>query len=462
MTGSNASSFVLNGVTVSATEFNLLDNRDTALVDTTDAVNTAITGTGALNAGSITSGFGAIDTGADNITTTGTLQGTTSVLTQSLDRTAAGALNIGQTTATSIVLGQNTSLTGAATFTSGTGAVSLQGDTTIASAKNFLTAKGTDYSTTGPQNNVALPGALVRLTGASAQTITGISAGTAASDGRHLTLVNTAGQAATLSNNSGSSTAGNLIITGTGGDLTLPAGGSIELVYDWSGSAATSFWRVVGSSATAGGGANTALSNLTATNINQALNRTAGNLTLTTTTSGNIVLTSAGTVELQSNTNVTGAFAASTTITAGTGLTVTSGGASITGNTTIATTAGNTLGLGNSTGAVTVTGSNASSFVLNGVTVSATEFNLLDNRDTALVDTTDAVNTAITGTGALNAGSITSGFGAIDTGADNITTTGTLQGTTSVLTQSLDRTAAGALNIGQTTATTIGSAKTPA
>ena len=178
-------------------------------------------------------------------------------------------------------------------------------------------------------------------------------------------------------------------------------------------------------------------------------------MTLTTTTSGNIVLTSAGTVELQSNTNVTGAFAASTTITAGTGLTVTSGGASITGNTTIATTAGNTLGLGNSTGAVTVTGSNASSFVLNGVTVSATEFNLLDNRDTALVDTTDAVNTAITGTGALNAGSITSGFGAIDTGADNITTTGTLQGTTSVLTQSLDRTAAGALNIGQTTATSI-------
>src|SRR6185436_13710184 len=101
-------------------------------------------------------------------------------------------------------------------------------------------------------------------------------------------------------------------------------------------------------------------------------------------------------------------------------------GASITGNTTIATTAGNTLGLGNSTGAVTVTGSSSSSFVLNGVTVSATEFNLLDGRDTALVDTTDAVNTAITGTGALGAGSITSGFGAIDTGADNITTSGTI------------------------------------
>src|SRR4029079_10871681 len=122
-------------VTVSAAEFNLLDGHGdsgSTLVDTNDAVTTAITGTGALGAGSITSGFGAIDTGADNIVTTGTVQGTASVLTQSLDRTSGGALNIGATTATSIVLGQNTTMTGAATFTSGTGTVLLQGNTDIA------------------------------------------------------------------------------------------------------------------------------------------------------------------------------------------------------------------------------------------------------------------------------------------------------------------------------------------
>ena len=36
---------------------------------------TGITGTGALNAGSITSGFGAIDNGASAITTTGAISG---------------------------------------------------------------------------------------------------------------------------------------------------------------------------------------------------------------------------------------------------------------------------------------------------------------------------------------------------------------------------------------------------
>jgi hypothetical protein len=63
-------------------------------------------------------------------------------------------------------------------------------------------------------------------------------------------------------------------------------------------------------------GANTSLSNLTPTNINQALNTTSGNLQLTTTTSGNIVLNSAGTIELQDNTNVTGNLSATTVTTA--------------------------------------------------------------------------------------------------------------------------------------------------
>src|SRR6185503_11590010 len=156
VTGNSSSTFVINAVTVDATEFNRLDGKDAALVDTNDAVSTAITGTGALNSGSITSGFGSIDTGADNITTTGTIQGTTSVLTQSLDRTSAGALNIGASTATSIVLGQNTSLSGASTFTSGTGLVLLQGNTDVAATVSFATRRGTTYTTAGSANDVAL------------------------------------------------------------------------------------------------------------------------------------------------------------------------------------------------------------------------------------------------------------------------------------------------------------------
>ena len=55
-----------------------------------------------------------------------------------------------------------------------------------------------------------------------------------------------------------------------------------------------------------GSGANTTLSNLGSTNINAALNTTAGNLTLQTTTSGNIILNAVGTTELQDDTNVGG------------------------------------------------------------------------------------------------------------------------------------------------------------
>lgn len=62
-------------------------------------------------------------------------------------------------------------------------------------------------------------------------------------------------------------------------------------------------------------GANTSLSNLASVNIGTtALNSTSNNLNLTTTTSGNIVLNSAGTIELQDATNVTGALAATGTV----------------------------------------------------------------------------------------------------------------------------------------------------
>ncbi len=100
---------------------------------------------------------------------------------------------------------------------------------------------GSDFSTTGVSNNVNFSEvSLVRLTGASVQTITGIANGR---DGEMLTIVNAASQAATISNNSGSSIATNRIITGTGADITLNAGASITLIYD----AGASLWRTTGS-----------------------------------------------------------------------------------------------------------------------------------------------------------------------------------------------------------------------
>jgi hypothetical protein len=138
------------------------------------------------------------------------------------------------------------------TFATGSGNVSLNGDVSVTAGKNLTVAagdvyfrRGTDYSATGTTNDVAFgSGPVIRLTGASAQTITGIAGG---ANGRILTLINAGSNAATLSNSSGSSSPANQIITGTGSDLSLAAGASVSLVYD-SGS---SRWRVIGGS---GGG----------------------------------------------------------------------------------------------------------------------------------------------------------------------------------------------------------------
>ena len=105
-----ANDILSNGTSISSAELNLLDGHDVALVDTNDAVSTAITGTGALGSGSITVGFGSIDVGADAITTTGTITGgtvnaTSNVQTGGTNRidSTGNLVNIGNLTATAAI-----------------------------------------------------------------------------------------------------------------------------------------------------------------------------------------------------------------------------------------------------------------------------------------------------------------------------------------------------------------------
>jgi len=70
----------VNGATLTAAEFSLLDGRNGALVDTNDAVATAITGTGTLTAGALGAGFTTVavgqgGTGATTLTAGGILFG---------------------------------------------------------------------------------------------------------------------------------------------------------------------------------------------------------------------------------------------------------------------------------------------------------------------------------------------------------------------------------------------------
>jgi len=100
--GAVIDSSVIGGTTPAAGTFTTL-TANTSIVGTlSTAAQTNITSVGALDGGSITSGFGAIDTGSSNITTTGTVSGSTLTGTLSTaaqtNITSVGALDGGSIT----------------------------------------------------------------------------------------------------------------------------------------------------------------------------------------------------------------------------------------------------------------------------------------------------------------------------------------------------------------------------
>jgi len=144
------------------------------------------------------------------------------------------------------IVGSTNAAKGLTIANAGTGTsidVTNTGTGLAASFGGAIAAKaGTTYTTAGSANDVVFANAsYIRLdTAGAAQTITGIAGGV---DGKLLTLTNAdAALAVTLSNQSVSSTAANRIVTGTGVDLTIAAGASVNLIYD----ATDSRWRVVG------------------------------------------------------------------------------------------------------------------------------------------------------------------------------------------------------------------------
>jgi hypothetical protein len=161
--------------------------------------------------------------------------------------TSTHTINIGHGgTSTQIINIGSTSSGSGVSISAGTAGISLSGNTAVSgnldvSGSFALKKAAADYSTVGPQNDVSFGNAsLVRLTGASTQTITGIANGR---DGYLLNLVNAAGQTAIIKNNDTTdSAAANVVITGTGADYNLLAGSSTQLVYD----AGANVWRMVG------------------------------------------------------------------------------------------------------------------------------------------------------------------------------------------------------------------------
>jgi hypothetical protein len=252
-TGSSATAFQVqnnggNNFLAVDTSSNIVNVGITGAVNASSTVNiaTSSNGTQIVNIGSTsnTNDAVAINSGANGGIT---LNGNTTIAGSNSFSTGSGLVSLnGDTT---MANGKNFTQNGAATFTTGSGIVSLNGNTTVATGKTFTVTDsatvlggnldvtgsealkmGADFNTAGTTNNASFANAsLIRLTSASAQTITGILNGR---NGYVLTIVNAGSLAATLTNEDTNSTAINRITTGTGNALSLPVGATVTLVYD--------------------------------------------------------------------------------------------------------------------------------------------------------------------------------------------------------------------------------------
>jgi hypothetical protein len=115
---------ILDGATLSTTELNYVDGVSSAIQTQLDAKgpvagSSSIVTTGALDSGSITSGFGTIDTGSSTITTTGTVSAGDISATGDLTVSGGDALlgTAGNTTATAITTVTNTGTTAGKSLT---------------------------------------------------------------------------------------------------------------------------------------------------------------------------------------------------------------------------------------------------------------------------------------------------------------------------------------------------------
>ena len=175
--GSNT--ITTTSTTIAATELDLLDGRDTQLVDTTDAVVTAIVGTGTLTTGALGAGFTAVavgqgGTGATTFTANGVLYGNT---TAAVGVTAAGT--------TGQCLSGNTGA--APTWVACTGLITLQnaydnGNTiTTSDARNITLT----YADTATDSNLTISTA----TGSTGFTTISRADGAGAADPAQLLLI---------------------------------------------------------------------------------------------------------------------------------------------------------------------------------------------------------------------------------------------------------------------------------
>jgi hypothetical protein len=354
----------------------------------------AITSIGAVDSGSITSGFGNIDTGSSTITTTGAITG-------------------GSVTADDVALdGKVITLTGStddtATLTAGTnGTLDITTTDASAAAANItITADGT----------AELAGTTVTLNSSGGVVLD--------ADGGTITFAD------------GGSSLGTVTSNGFTGNLVGNVTGTIQTAAQTN---ITSVGALDGGSITSNfGNINNGSSTITTTGAITGGSVTADDvaidgkvITLTGSTDDTATITAGTNGTLDITTTDTAAAAANISITA-------DGTAELAGTTvTLNSSGGVTLDADGGTITFADGGASLGTVTSAGFTGNVVG-NVTGNINGDLTGTLQtAAQTNVTSVGALDGGSITSGFGAINNGSSAITTTGTLTGGTGVISGSL-------------------------
>jgi len=450
---------ILDGATVTTTEINILDGDTTASSTTVvdadrvvfndagtmkqvavtdlaayfddeitampNLVTTAATTVGALDSGSITSGFGTIDTGSSTITTTGLISGGS----LDIDNVLINGTTIGHTDDTDLITLAN-------------GVVTVAGEVSMTT----LDIGGTNVTSTATELNL----------------LDGVS-GLVQADFTKLAAVDSTAAELNIVDGGTSATATTVadadrVVMNDNGTMVQVAVTDLAAYFD---DEITAMPNLVTTAATTVG----ALNSGSITSGFGTINNGSSTITTTGLISGGSldiddVLINGATIGHTSDTDlitladgvvtVAGEVSMTTLDIGGTNVTSTAAELNILDGVTSTAAELNILDGVTSTAAELnildgVTSTAAELNILDGVTSTATELNILDGKTfldednlasdsatgiasqqsiKAYVDS--AVGSSIVATGALNSGSITSGFGNIDTGSSTITTTGAI------------------------------------
>ena len=379
-----------NGTMVQVAVTDLAAYFDDEITAMPNLITTAATTVGALNSGSITSGFGTIDTGSSSITTTGLISGGS----LDIDNVLINGTTIGHTDDTDLITLAN-------------GVVTVAGEVSMTT----LDIGGTNVTSTATELNL-----LDGVTGLVQADFTKLAAVNSTADELNIVDGGTSATSTTVVD-------ADRVVLNDNGTMVQVAVTDLAAYFD---DEITAMPNLVTTAATTVGVLNSGSITSGFGTID------TGSSTITTTG-----LISGGSLDIDNvliNGTTIGHTDDTDLITLADGIVTVAGEVSLTtldiGGTNVTSTAAELNVMDGGTSATSTSVADADRLVMNdnGTMVQVAVTDLAAYLDDEITAMPNLVTTAATTVGALDSGSITSGFGTIDTGASTITTTGLITG----------------------------------